>query len=156
MIQHAIQDYYPDDVNHCFGCGQLNEHGHKIRTFWEGDVTVTRFTPKPFHTAIPGFVYGGLLASLIDCHGTGTAAAAACKAAGMQMEGLPALRFVTASLKINYLKPTPLGPELIMKGSIKDIKGKKITVSVDLFAEGLCCVQAEVIAVQIPEHWGKK
>ena len=62
----AIQDYYPDDVAHCYGCGKLNEHGHQIKTFWDGDETVTRFRPQPFHTAIPGFVYGGLLASLVD------------------------------------------------------------------------------------------
>ena len=73
----AFQDYYPEDVAHCFGCGRLNEHGHHIKSYWDGDETVARFVPRPYHTAIPGYVYGGLIASLIDCHGTGTAAAAA-------------------------------------------------------------------------------
>ena len=72
----AFQDFYPENVAHCYGCGRLNGHGHQIKTYWEGDESVTRFRPQPYHTAIPGFVYGGLLASLIDCHGTGTAAAA--------------------------------------------------------------------------------
>ena len=73
----AFQDYYPEDVAHCFGCGRLNEHGHHIKSYWDGGETVARFVPRPYHTAIPGYVYGGLIASLIDCHGTGTAAAAA-------------------------------------------------------------------------------
>ena len=76
-----IQDYYPDDLAWCYGCGRYNAHGHHFQTAWEGDETVTRFTPEPYHIAIPGYVYGGLLASLIDRHGTGSAAAAAwCRA----------------------------------------------------------------------------
>ena len=47
--------------------------GLQIKSYWDGDETVTRFTPRPQHTAIPGYVYGGLIASLIDCHSTGTA-----------------------------------------------------------------------------------
>ena len=68
----AFQDYYPENVSHCYGCGSKNAHGHRIKTFWEGEETVTHFTPEPYHTAIPGFTYGGLIASLIDCHSTGT------------------------------------------------------------------------------------
>ena len=63
----AFQDYYGENVSHCYGCGSLNRHGHRIKTHWDGDESVTRFTPEPFHTAVPGYVYGGLLASLIDC-----------------------------------------------------------------------------------------
>ena len=73
----AIQDFYPDDVSHCYGCGRLNEHGLRLRSRQEGDEIVCRFEPGPHQIAFPGFVYGGLIASLIDCHGTGTAAAAA-------------------------------------------------------------------------------
>ena len=155
MKEFAFQDYYPDDVNHCYGCGQLNDKGHRIRTFWDGDETITRFTPKPYHTAITGYVYGGLIASLIDCHGTGSAAAAAYKNEGLPMDSKPAKRFVTASLNVKYLKPTPLGPELVLRGSIDEIDGKRITVSIRLFAGDVLCVVGKVVAVQIPEDWGK-
>ncbi|MCK7517642.1 MAG: PaaI family thioesterase [Ignavibacteriales bacterium] len=97
---------------HCYGCGRLNEHGHQIKSFWDGDETVSNFTPKEYHTAIPGYVYGGLIASLIDCHGTGTAALAAYRAENRDPNSLPPFRFVTASLQVDYLKPTPLGVEL--------------------------------------------
>jgi hypothetical protein len=107
MAERAFQDYYDDSVAHCYGCGRLNEHGHQIRSFWEGDEAVTRFRPRPYHTAIPGYVYGGLIASLIDCHSTGTAAAAAYRAEGREMGTLPPLRFVTASLHVDYLAAYP-------------------------------------------------
>ena len=72
----AFQDYYPENLAHCHGCGRLNTHGHQIKTYWEGEESVTRFTPEPWHTAVPGFTYGGLTASLIDCPTTATSAAA--------------------------------------------------------------------------------
>ena len=61
----AFQDFYPENVAHCYGCGRLNAAGHQIKTHWDGDESVTRYTPRPEHTAVPGFVYGGLIASLI-------------------------------------------------------------------------------------------
>lgn len=153
MKQKAFQDFYPDDVNHCYGCGQLNAHGHRLRTFWDGDLTVSYFTPREYHTAIPGFVYGGLLASLIDCHGTASAAAASFRQEGRDMDSLPVKRFVTGSLNVKYLKPTPLGPELKLVGRIREVKGKKVVVDIDLFAQETLCVQGQVVAIQLPDHW---
>ena len=149
----AIQDFYPDSVSHCYGCGRLNEHGHQIKTFWDGDETVTRFQPRPEHMAIPGFVYGGLLASLIDCHGTGTAAAAMYRTEGRAMDTLPAFRFVTRSLHVDYLRPTPLGPTLEIRGRIKEIKGRKVVVEAAVHVEGVVTVRGEVVAVRMPENF---
>jgi len=152
MSEKAFQDFYPDDVSYCFGCGRLNEDGHQIKTYWDGDETVTRFTPEEFHIAIPGYVYGGLIASLIDCHSTGTAAGASYRAEGRAMDTEPAFRFVTASLKVNYLKPTPLGVPLELRGKVKEIKGRKVVVETTLSAEGEVCATGEVVTVQMPEN----
>jgi len=73
MSEKAFQDYYPDDYSYCYGCGRLNPAGLHIKTYWDGDETISRYTPRPEHMAVPGFVYGGLIASLIDCNGTGAA-----------------------------------------------------------------------------------
>lgn len=151
MEAKAIQDFYPDDLAHCFGCGRLNEYGHQIKTYLDGNETVTHFTPKPYHTAIPGYVYGGLIASLIDCHGTGTAAAAAYKAENRGLDTFPPFRFVTASLQVDYLKPTPLNVPLEIRGKVKEIKGRKVVVEVSLFANNTICAKGIVIAVQMPE-----
>lgn len=150
----AFQDYYPENVAHCYGCGGLNDHGHRIKTYWEGEESVTRFNPESFHTAIPGFVYGGLLASLIDCHSTGTAAAAMYRAAGREMDTLPAFRFVTGSLHVNYLKPTPLGVTLEIRGRVKQIKGRKVVVETTVLANGIATASGEVVAVQMPDSFG--
>ncbi len=150
----AFQDYYPEHLSHCYGCGRLNAHGHRIRTVWDGEESVTRFTPAPFHTAVPGFVYGGLLASLIDCHSTGTAAAAMYRADGRAMDSLPAYRFVTAALQVSYLKPTPLGPELEIRGSVREIRGRKVIVASSVLVDGVLTATGEVVAVQMPEGFG--
>ena len=149
----AFQDFYPDNVAHCYGCGRLNPQGHQIRTIWDGDETVTRFTPRPEHTAIPGFVYGGLLASLIDCHCTGTAAAAMYRAENREMDSEPTFRFVTGSLHVDYLKPTPLGPQLEIRGKVKEIRGRKVIVEATVYAEGIATVRGEVVAVQMPDSF---
>jgi len=151
MDQKAIQDYYPDDLSYCYGCGRLNEQGHQIKSYWEGEETVATFSPKAYHIAIPGYVYGGLIASLIDCHGTGTAAAAAYRALGRAMDTEPPLRFITASLKVDYLKPTPLGCPLEVRGRVKEIAGRKVVVSATLSAKGTVCARGEVVALQMPE-----
>lgn len=155
MQNKAVQDYYPDDVAHCYGRGRLNKHGHQIKSFWDGDETVAHFTPKEYHTAIPGFVYGGLIASLIDCHGTGTAALAAYRAENREPDTLPAFRFVTASLQVDYLKPTPLGVELELHGKILEIKGRKVITEITVAANGEITVRGKVVAVQMPESFSK-
>ena len=101
-----------------------------------------------------GYVYGGLLASLMDCHGTGSAALAAYRAAGRQPDdGGPLLRFVTADLHVTYLRPTPLGPELVAHGRIKEIKGRKVVVEAWIEVNGETTVRGEIIAVQMPEDF---
>jgi len=151
MTQKPFQDYYPDILAHCYGCGKLNEHGHQIKSYWDGEESVCHFIPGPYHIAIPGYVYGGLLASLIDCHGTGTAAAAAYRAEQRAMDTEPALRFLTASLHVDYLKPTPLGIELEIRGRVKEIKGRKVVIEEWIVANGIVTVRGEVVAVQVPE-----
>lgn len=152
MNEKAFQDYYPDDFARCYGCGRLNEHGLHVKSYWDGDESVCTFRPKPYHTAIPGYVYGGLIASLIDCHCTGTASAAAYRAEGREMGSDPPRRFVTASLHVDYLRPTPIDAVLEVRARVKEIKGRKIVVTATLSAAGEICARGELVAVQVPEH----
>lgn len=146
----AVQDFYPDELSYCYGCGRLNEYGHQLKSYWDGDETVAHFTPKPYHIAIPGYVYGGLIASLIDCHGTGSAALAAYRAENRQPGSFPPFRFVTASLQVDYLKPTPLGIELELRGKIVEIKGRKVVTEITVSANGIVTAKGRVVAVQMP------
>jgi acyl-coenzyme A thioesterase PaaI-like protein len=149
MSGTAIQDIYPEDFSHCFGCGRLNEHGHQIKSRVEGDRVVASFTPEPWHLSVPGFTYGGLIASLIDCHAMATAAAATYQAEGREPGSEPPLRFVTASLKVDYLKPTPAGP-LELSARAREVGERKVLVDVELSAGGQITARGDVVAVRIP------
>lgn len=152
MAAKAFQDYYPEEFAHCYGCGPRNEAGMKIKSYWDGDEAVCRFTPNPYHSGgVPGYAYGGLIASLIDCHGAATAAAAKLKADGYSLGEKPLSRFVAASIKVDYLRPTPLGTAFELRARILEIKGRKVTVSVTLSVRGEVCAKGEEIFVQLRE-----
>lgn len=151
MTGPAFQDLYPEDVGHCFGCGRLNPHGHQIKSRWDGEEAVAWFTPRSYHTSVPGFVYGGLIASLMDCHAMGTAAAARHRAEGLALGEGELRRYVTAALTVNYLRPTPIGPPLEVRARVKEIKGRKVVVETWLSASGEICARGEAVAVEMPE-----
>jgi acyl-coenzyme A thioesterase PaaI-like protein len=153
----AIQDIYPDDVAMCYGCGRLNDSGHHFRTGWDGENTVTVFTPKPEHTAIPGFVYGGLIASLIDCHGTGSASLFLHKKNGHEIgDGAEPPRFVTATLKVDFLMPTPQGVPLKAIGTVHEVHPKRYRVETAVFANDTQVAKGEVVAVVMPSSFANK
>lgn len=153
----AFQDEYPDDVAHCYGCGRLSDEGLHVRSFWDdgGEGTVARLLPDEKYTAVPGYVYGGLIASFIDCHGTGTAAAAMARREAAAAEGdadgraLP--RFVTASLHVDYRAPTPMGVELVARGTVVEITDRKVVTDITLQAAGITVATGRVVAVRMPE-----
>jgi acyl-coenzyme A thioesterase PaaI-like protein len=152
MTAKYIQDYYPDEFAHCYGCGRLNPEGLHIKSYWAGDESVSHYTPKPYYTGgVPGFVYGGFIASLIDCHSSATASAAKSHEEGSSPGKRPPSRFVSASLKVDFLKPTPMGKVLELKGRVKEMKGRKVIVTVTLSAEGEVRARGESVLVQLPE-----
>lgn len=150
MTDIAFQDVYPEPYAQCYGCGRLNEQGLQIKSRWEGEVSVCRFTPRPEHTAIPGYVYGGLLASLVDCHATGTAAAAGTRDAGRELTPEGVRRYVTARLEVDYKAPTPMGVELELRAVPVEVKGRKVVVDVELLADGVVTVTGHAICVEAP------
>lgn len=148
----AIQDLYPDELAHCYGCGRNNPFGYQLKTYLAGDdETIAHFTPDEKFTALPGSVYGGLVASLLDCHGTGSAAAFACVAENIDLENTETIpvRCVTASLKVDFKAPTPMGTELELIGKLRSIEGRKIWVDMTLSAKGIICATGEILAIKL-------
>lgn len=151
----AIQDFYPAEFGHCYGCGAENPQGHKLKSFMKGDVVEARFTVDPIYTGgFPKNVYGGLLASLLDCHGAASAAAYAHQAMAREIgDGHSLQRFVTGTLTVVYHKPTPIGVELLLQGKLKSLQNRKAVIELSLSAHGVTTVSAEMIAIQLPsEH----
>jgi len=150
MPSEFFQDYYPDNYANCYGCGRLNEKGMHIKSFWDGDESLCRFTPALYQTGgFPDYLYGGLIASLIDCHCAGTAAAAKHKQDGFKLGEKPFARFVTAALKVDYMKPTPIGIELEIRAKILEIRHRKVTLSATVSAAGVTTAKGEAIMVQL-------
>ncbi|BHH83797.1 PaaI family thioesterase [Desulforhopalus sp. 52FAK] len=153
MSDKAFQDYYADDYSHCYGCGRLNEKGHQIKSYWDGDESVCHILPENHYSGgMKEILYGGLIASLMDCHGAGTAAAAKARESGIVLKPGAMPRFVTASLQVDYKKPTPVGVEVELRAKVEEIKGRKVTVGVTLAAEGVVTAKGMLIMVQIKDN----
>ncbi len=152
MASTPFQDRYPDNYAHCYGCGRLNEHGLQIKSYWDGEESVCHFTPRTYHTGgFPDYLYGGLIASLMDCHAAGTASADKVRSEGREGEGQPLPRYVTASLKVDYLAPTPVDTVLEVRAKVREREGRKTMVDVSLSADGKIRARGEVLMVLIPE-----
>lgn len=148
----AIQDSIPH--NHCWGCGTLNPRGLQIKSYAEGDETVCRLRPGPEFMAGPTHVvYGGLVAAVFDCHCVCTAIADAYRAAGRPLGSEPLLWCVTASLRVDYLAPTPIGEPMELRARVREAKGRKRVVEATLRSGGKETARAEVIAVEVPAAW---
>jgi acyl-coenzyme A thioesterase PaaI-like protein len=144
----AFQDSIPH--NHCWGCGTLNPHGLQIKSSWEGDETVCRLVPPPQFMAGPTDVlYGGFIAAVVDCHCICSAIAHAYRAAGRELGSAPLLWSVTASLKVDYLAPTPIGVPIELRARLREATGRKRTIACVLRADGQERARAEVLAIEV-------
>jgi acyl-coenzyme A thioesterase PaaI-like protein len=127
----SLQDQFaPNSI--CFGCGPSNAKGLKIKSFVQGDVITGRFTPEPYHHAFPGVLYGGTIASILDCHCNWSACWYLMQ--HLQTEHLPCM--VTAELTVKYLKPTPMDTALELKSILSLIEKKKVIVQGELSIAG--------------------
>ena len=147
----AIQDCYPSKYAHCFGCGHGNPAGYQLKSYLREGVTQARFMPgMQYSGGVPGHVYGGMIASLLDCHGTASAAAfAARERDGAIEEQSEPPRFVTASLKVDFKNPTPQGVELLMRGELQSVEGRKVRVALSLHAGDVVCATGEMLAIEL-------
>ena len=149
MGEKAIQDQWSKYGTMCWGCGRNNEHGLQIKSYWDGEETVATWHPEPYHLAFPGALNGGIIAALIDCHSTNTANAAANKAEGHELSSGTVRTYVTGSLFVKYLKPTPVDKPVTLRAHVKEMKDRKVTVTCSLYSEGVECVTGEVVAIRV-------
>jgi len=125
----AVQDRYaPNGI--CFGCGSSNPKGLQIKSHWEGDDFVMKFTPMEEHQAFAGIVNGGILGTLLDCHSNWCAATALYYKNPEQ--GFPST--VTADFHVKLTRPTPFGQELKLIANPIEIDGNKVIVEAKVMA----------------------
>ena len=149
MNSVAIQDLIGPE-NHCHGCGPENSHGHRIKSFWRDGGADCEWKAKPYHCAgATGIVNGGIIASLIDCHSVNTAMAEDYISQGREIGSIPKIWYVTASMSLKYVKPTPINRTLRLRADIKEKEGRKTWIQCSLFADEELCAEGEVLAVRI-------
>lgn len=152
MQKEAFQDLIPD--NGCFGCGPHNEHGLRIKSYWDGEESVCTFLPEPFHTAgPPQFLNGGITATIVDCHCVCTAIAHAYRTERRAIGSNPHIWCVTASLDVRYLRPVPIDGPVDLRAKILESDGRKTKVGCNVFSKGGECARAEVVAIRVPPEW---
>ncbi len=144
----AIQDTYPEDFAHCFGCGRNNSEGHGFKTIADGLATRTVHTADPTYRGAGDFAYGGLIASLIDCHSAASAAIFWMHDQGLAVGSETAPRFVTARLEVDYVAPTPLG-ELVVVGTAVEVHDRKVIVTSELTHQGVTTARGRAVLVRV-------
>jgi acyl-coenzyme A thioesterase PaaI-like protein len=149
MEQESIQDQWPEAFKTCWGCGDRNQHGLRIKSYWDGDESVCEWQPEDYHIAFPGYLNGGIIATIIDCHCVNTANSAAYRAQGREIGTEPHLFFVTGSLHVDYLRPTPLSRPVTMRARIKEMGERKMVVTCSLYSGEQECARGETIAVRL-------
>jgi acyl-coenzyme A thioesterase PaaI-like protein len=120
----------------CYGCGPANPVGLHLRSFREGDdLTVAEFVPRAEHDNGFGFVNGGVIATVLDCHGAAAVLWEADAREWQAAEGAP-LPFITAGFEVQFLRPTPLGPALRLTASPVTVDESEIVVGATLEHDG--------------------
>ena len=135
---------------HCFGCGTLNAPGLHIKSRWEGDEFVCTWQPRPEHVGYPGCVYGGTIASVVDCHAVWASLSMHCAQAGHDLSnGPPPFGVVTGSLSVNYLKPASVAQALELRARIALHGERKSVVTCSVRQGSVECATAEVVTVRV-------
>ncbi len=158
----AAPEYVQDGLfgNSCFGCGAWNQHGLNIKSVWEDEISICRFVPKSHHAAMPhDIVNGGIIAAVIDCHSVCTAIADAYRRTGRYAgDGeRPLLWYATASLHVNYLKPTPLSMPFTVRSKVTEFDRRRTTLTAELHSDdGTLTCTGEVVAAQVSDRWARE
>lgn len=146
----ALQDVWAEAT--CYGCGPANESGLQIKSYWsaDGQYVVASFQPQPKHNAgFPNVMYGGLVASLIDCHSIWTAIAFAYRAEGRPHGSAPAISYVTGELCVRYLHPTPLDSVTQLRAWVEGEPGRKTRVRCELGTASQITATGDTLAIRI-------
>jgi acyl-coenzyme A thioesterase PaaI-like protein len=152
MTGASIQDQIPD--NHCWGCGADNPQGLHLKSFWDGRHAIARLLPDGAFAAGPLHVLnGGIIATLLDCHGVCTAIARAYDDERRAIGSAPEIWHATTSMTVDYLRPTPIGAEVALSAEVVAVDDKGTAVDCVLSCAGKDRARATVRSVRVPDSW---
>lgn len=146
----AFQDTWQHGT--CFGCGPANPIGLHIKSYWSEDksAVVATYQPKSdFNAGVENVMYGGIIASLIDCHSIWTSIAYTYQEEARPFRETPEIWYVTGRLDVRYLAPTPLDQPIYLKAIVEKFEGRRAYVFCELGIEGQKTAEANVIAIRV-------
>ena len=129
--ERSLQEIYAPNAR-CFGCGPTNPHGLHIRSRVADDVVVADWKPEPYHEAFEGYVNGGIIGVLFDCHSNWAATYSLMKRRGLSTP--PGT--VTAEYHVIHHSPTPSNSTLHLVSKVVELSEKKAVVETTLEVEG--------------------
>jgi acyl-coenzyme A thioesterase PaaI-like protein len=145
----VLQNAWPSGS--CYGCGPANPQGLHIHSHWsvDGSEIICTFEPKhEFNAGFPNVMYGGLVASLIDCHSIWTAIAWTYRDEGREHGSPPSISYVTGTLTVRYLAPTPLDRPVVLRARVTELQPRKALVECGLYSGETRCAEGAVTAVR--------
>jgi uncharacterized protein (TIGR00369 family) len=140
MIPHFdnLTPFAHSAQNRCFGCGHANPTGLHLEFFVAPDGTLV--CPTTISNAFeghPGFLHGGIIATLLD--------EAMSKA--VRSKGLTAM---TRHIEIDYRRPVPSGAQIRIEGAVLRSEGRKHWAVANVFdAEGNTLAQGKGLFVEV-------
>ena len=146
MSNKSVQETHaPNSI--CFGSGPANPDGFQIRSFPIENGLEMEFEPLATHQAFPGIINGGVIGTLLDCHGNWTAAMAIMES---RDDSTPPCT-VTANYSVQLRRPTPLGARLHIKSWVTSLDGNKATIEMEMTAAGEVCARGNGLFVAVEE-----
>lgn len=152
MPTTSIQDQLVD--NFCWGCGADNPAGLHLKSFWDGQVAVAEWTPNEDYAAGPKhFLNGGVIATLLDCHGVCTAIANAYQREERGIGTDPEIWYATASLSVEYLRPVAINSTVELIAHVTGHEDRLTMVDCVLSSDQKKHARASVRAIRVPDQW---
>jgi acyl-coenzyme A thioesterase PaaI-like protein len=130
----SIQERLYPEIG-CFGCGQANAKGLRLRSYLDGDGVVATFMPWPEHDNGLGYLNGGIISTVLDCHSAAAVMLEADRRGWVALGSAP-LSFVTAGLDVQFRRPAPLLEPSLLRASLVAVDENEMTVHVELLWDG--------------------
>ena len=152
----AIQDRYGERFQHCWGCGPKNDLGLHLKTYpsIDGETCISKIKLENQYTGgVPSNVFGGMIATIFDCHGTASAAWFAHHQKGLELtESTVIGRFITARLEIDYLSPSPIEDEIVVTSTLEELGERKAIIAMEMTVATKVRAKAKMVAVAVKDH----
>jgi acyl-coenzyme A thioesterase PaaI-like protein len=152
MPKKSVQDQMIG--NYCWGCGADNPSGLHLKSYWDGKVALADWIASDEYAAGPRhFLNGGIIATLLDCHGVCTAIASAYQREARDIGTDPEIWYATTSMSVEYQRPVPINSAVQLRAHVAAHEDRIVTVTCVLSVDAKDRAQASVRSVRVPDDW---